>query len=75
MDWTAVFSDLHEWMNKSNQMTQQYPITSEQYWEWLVNSMGELGNKYDNHPLVLGFLTAVINFQDDNLTKVNSARR
>lgn len=56
-------------------MTQQYPITSEQYWEWLVNSMGELGNKYDNHPLVLGFLTAVINFQDDNLTKVNSARR
>lgn len=56
-------------------MTQQYPITSDQYWEWLVKSMGELGNKHNNHPLVLGFLNAVITFQDENVQKVKNARR
>lgn len=70
MDWNAVFLDLHEWMKESNQMTQQYPITSDQYWEWLVKSIGELGNKYNNHPLVLGFLNTIITFQDENVQKL-----
>ncbi|MBE6172325.1 hypothetical protein IGJ83_002674 [Enterococcus pernyi] len=70
MDWNAVFSDLHEWMKESNQMTQHHPITSDQYWEWLIKSMGELGNKYNNHPLVLGFLNAIITFQDENVQKL-----
>lgn len=62
-------------MIASNQMTQQYPITSDQYWKWLVNSIGELGNKYNNHPLVLGFLNAIITFQDENVQKVKNTRR
>lgn len=70
MDWNAVFSDLHEWMKESNQMTQLYPITSDRYWEWLVRSIGDLGNKYNNHPLVLGFLNAIITFQDENVQKL-----
>lgn len=74
MDWNVVFLDLHEWMKESNQMTQQYPITSDQYWEWLVKSMGELGSKYNNHPLVLGFLNAVITFQDENVQKLKNVR-
>lgn len=56
-------------------MTQQYPITSDQYWEWLIKSMGDLGNKYNNHPLALGFLNAVITFQDENVQKVKNVRR
>lgn len=75
MDWSAVFKDIHEWMNESNQVTQKYPVTSDQYWAWLVKSMGDLGNKYNNHPLVLGFLNAVITFQDENVQKVKNVRR
>ena len=75
MEWENVFKDIHNWMIASNQMTQQYPITSDQYWKWLVNSIGELGNKYNNHPLVLGFLNAIITFQDENVQKVKNTRR
>lgn len=32
--------------------------------------MGEIGNKYNNHPLVLGFLNAVMKFQEDNYQAV-----
>lgn len=70
IDWGAVFSDIQGWMAESNQVSQQYPITSDDYWTWFVHSIGEIGNKYNNHPLVLGFLEVIIKFQDDNYKRV-----
>nr|WP_270790077.1 hypothetical protein [Enterococcus diestrammenae] len=65
MDWKAFFDDLQKWMAASNQVLQRCSFDSDEYWEWLVHSLGELGNKYNNHPLVNGILSAVISFQDD----------
>lgn len=63
MDWNTVFSDIQQWMQESNKVLQRYPITSDDYWTWLIRSIGELSTKYDNHPLVIGFLTVLIDFQ------------
>lgn len=65
MDWKAFFDDLQKWMAASNQVLQRCSFDSDDYWSWLVHSLGELGNKYNNHPLVNRILSAVISFQDD----------
>lgn len=70
MDWQLVFTDIHKWMSSSNQVLKRYPITTDDYWTWLVSSIGELGNKYNNHPIVLGFLTTLIEFQEDSYKKI-----
>lgn len=71
MDWSAFFSDLTEWMRQANQVLQRYPITSDQYWGWLVRTTGELGNKYNNHPLVVKILGTIIGYQDENYKKLS----
>lgn len=65
MDWKAFFEDLQKWMAASNQVLQKCPLDSDEYWEWLVHSLGELGNKYNNHPLANGILSVVVSFQDE----------
>jgi hypothetical protein len=74
MDWKLVFSDIHQWMQDSNEKSQQFPITTDEYWEWVIHSTGQLGNKYNNHPLVIKFLSSLIEFQDDNRKKVSGGK-
>lgn len=66
MNWPDFFQDLQKWMQASNEFMKQHPITSEEYWSWLIESLGMLGNKYNNHPVVLRFLGVLIGIQDDN---------
>ncbi len=70
MDWGAVFSDIQKWMIESNEVSKRFPINSDQYWEWVVQSTGTIGNKYNNHPLVSKFLIALISFQEENYKAV-----
>ena len=64
MDWKAFFNDLQKWMPASNQVLQRCSFDSDDYWGWLVHSIGQLSDKYNNHPLVKGILSAVIDYQD-----------
>lgn len=70
MDWRSFFDDLQKWMGASNEVMKKCPIESEEYWGWLYQSMGQLGNKYANHPLVLNFLSGIIGYQESNLKNV-----
>ena len=66
MNWPSFFQDIQKWMQSSNEFMKKHPITSDEYWQWLVESMGMLGNKYNNHPVALRFLSVLIEIQDDN---------
>lgn len=70
MNWDNVFMDIKKWMQASNQVMHRYPITSNEYWHWLVGSLGYLEQKYNSHPLVVNFCVAIMNFQEDNWRKV-----
>lgn len=74
MDWTAFFNDLQQWMVESNKFSQKYPITTDEYWQWLVSSIGHLGNKYNNHPLVNIFLSDLMKYQEFNLKQVTGGK-
>lgn len=69
MDWDNVFTDIKKWMQASNQVMQKYPLTSQEYWHWLIGSLGHLEQKYNSHPLVVSFCVAIMNFQEDNWRK------
>ncbi|MGX7132363.1 hypothetical protein ACWOB3_07780 [Enterococcus songbeiensis] len=70
MRWDLFFADLQEWMGQANVLLRSHSILSDEYWTWLIRSIGELGNKYDNHPLVVGILCAVIEYQDKNYKSI-----
>ncbi|MEX1838389.1 hypothetical protein [Tetragenococcus halophilus] len=70
MNWMEVFKDINSWMLESNKKMQQYTIHSDKYWEWLISSLGAIEAKYKHHPLVVGFLSEIIEFQDQNVQKM-----
>ena len=70
MDWDNVFSDIKKWMQASNIYMQKHSLESQEYWHWLVGSLGHLEQKYNSHPLVVNFCVAIMNFQEDNWRKV-----
>lgn len=71
MNWDAFFQDVNKWMEASNEISKKYPITTDKYWEWLVGTIGIIGNRYNNHPLVVGMLCSLIKYQEDNYKKVS----
>jgi len=53
MDYKAFFDDVLDWINQTNQLAVKYGMESNEFWSWVTRSTGELGNKYNNNPLVI----------------------
>lgn len=71
MNWPAFFKDLQKWMEASNEISKQHPITTDFYWSWLVGTIGVIGDRYNNHPLVTLILCSLIQFQEDNFRQIS----
>lgn len=67
--WVSFFKDLLRWMQQSNRQATNFPITTDEYWSWMLESLGKLEVKYQRHPLVVKILTAVLEYQDENFRK------
>ena len=70
MDWHEFFNDLEKWMEASNIMIQRHSFNSEEYWKWLVETIGVIEERYNKHPLVVMFLTDILIFQDKQYRRV-----
>lgn len=58
-------------MDQSNKQSVNFPITTEEYWSWALDSLGKLEVKYNRHPLVIKILSAILEYQDENFRKAN----
>lgn len=65
VDWDAFFDDLKKWMEANNVMLQKYSFTSDEYWEWLVKTLSVIESRYHQHSLVVGFLSAILEYQEN----------
>ncbi len=52
MNYEQFYKEVADWINQSNQMAIQYGLQSNDFWSWVMQSTGELCNKYNNNELV-----------------------
>lgn len=69
MNWAAFFNDLQEWMKASNVMLQREGLNSKRYWRWLIETLGTIEVRYDRNPLVVKFLAAIMDYQEEQWRK------
>nr|DAP81557.1 MAG TPA: hypothetical protein [Caudoviricetes sp.] len=69
MDWKAFFADLEKWMQASNVMVQRYGGLNENYFEWLVQTLNVI---YERYPSTLArrFLFDIMEAQEEQLKEV-----
>lgn len=60
MDVKAFYNDLADWVLSINQQSQTLGPT--EYWEYILNTAGELSKKYNERPLVKAVLHAHIDY-------------
>lgn len=53
MDYDAFFKDVATWIKQSNYNQQRFGFDSDEFWEWVMFSSGEICNQYGNKPIVL----------------------
>lgn len=53
MDYEAFFKDVLAWINQANKLAAQYGMESSDFWSWVTRSTGQIGDKYNNNPLVI----------------------
>jgi len=70
MDWNKVFYDIHKLMNDSNEMLKKVSLMSDAYWQWLIPAIGAIEIKYNRNPLVVKFLGAILETQDETCKKM-----
>ena len=66
MDWNRVFYDIHKLMHESNQMLNKVSLMSDAYWQWFIPAIGSIEVKYNRNPLVIKFLSVILETQDEN---------
>ncbi|MGY3766824.1 hypothetical protein ACWOAH_09895 [Vagococcus vulneris] len=66
MDFHSFYQDVIKWMEANNQMVGQHTNQSDTYWEWVIQSIGYMCQKYDNHPLVISQMLMFLNYLEDS---------
>lgn len=65
MNYHAFFQDVISWMDNVNEVVKQHSIFTNEYWDYVIKTSGELCNKYGNHPLVVAQMGMLITYLDN----------
>lgn len=74
MDYRAFFQDVTIWMDQINEVVQRHSIFTDEYWDHVVNSAGELCNKYNNHELVKQQMSMLLGYLDQQYKKASGMK-
>lgn len=64
MDIKQFYMDLADWVLTINQKSQS--VSSEEYWEYIIDSAGKLSRKHKDGKLVKHIILAHINYLEDS---------
>lgn len=65
MDYKAFFAEVVEWISLVNQNAMKYGMDSDEFWQWVTKSMGEIGNKFNNNNLVVRQMAMLFEWLED----------
>jgi hypothetical protein len=69
MDYQKFFNEVVEWINQCNQMAMKYGMNSNDFWNWVTSSIGEIGSRYKNNQLVIRQLAMLYEWLEDIYAK------
>lgn len=53
MDYKKFYSEIADWIMQSNQAAMQYGMDSQEFWQWVMDSLAVICERYRNNSLVL----------------------
>jgi len=53
MDLNQFYSDVINWINECNTRAVNQGMDSDEFWQWVMKSIGTLSNKYNNDDLAV----------------------
>lgn len=65
MDYQKFYGEIVEWIKQSNQMAIKHGLESDEFWRWVMNSSGELCDKYGNTQLVMKQMLMLIDWLEE----------
>lgn len=65
MDYHAFFQDVTKWMDISNRKIKELTLFNPEYWNWVIESVRVICDKYDNHPLVQKQMKLLYEYQEE----------
>lgn len=65
MDYKSFFAEVANWIMQVNQVAVQHGMDSDEFWNWVSRSMGELANKYNNNKLVQQQMIMLFSWLED----------
>lgn len=70
MDYQAFYSEIANWIIQVNQQAATLGMQSNAFWDWVMTSSGELGNKYGNTDLVIKQMLMLIEWLEEVYKKM-----
>ena len=65
MDYQAFYAEIANWITQVNQQAATLGMQSDAFWAWVMESSGELGNKYGNTDLVIKQMLMLIDWLEE----------
>ncbi|UFT98114.1 hypothetical protein KO561_12970 [Radiobacillus kanasensis] len=75
MDYKVFYSEVADWINQSNQKAIKHGLTSNDFWEWVMTSAGELCDRYGNNELVKKQMVMLIEWLEDVYKSQSSSHK
>lgn len=65
MDYEKFYSEIAKWIQEVNNLAMKYGIKSNEFWNWVMKSAGEMCDYYGNNELVKMQMAMLINWLED----------
>lgn len=72
MDYKQFFAEVADWILAVNQKAAEFGMQSDAFWEWVMRTSGEIGNRYNNNDLVVKQMVMLLEWLEDVYNKMNA---
>ena len=65
MDYKQFFADVEKWIYECNNQATQLGFMTDGFWDWVVKSLEEFTNKYNNEKLAMKQASMLLEWLDE----------
>ena len=64
-DYRKFMNEVVDWIEAQEEAAQRFGFGSEQYFDWVFKTSGQLCDKYENHPFVSRQMLMIFEYIDE----------